>query len=528
LILVQGAYGMKRLYFVLVLFVGAFVFFSFLAKTDKRNADLEGLEDQKDIFVFYEENLHGSDVVVEDVTQQLEKLGCSVRSYSFDPAEIVRFVLSHPDALFITKQPVECTLYEMEQFSYLLVKVAVSKDSFSNLRLTGEEFDDLLHKRGLLSGSARGIRIISFQELTLEQYPLPVDGIQPSIYNIRTARYSKIYRAYLQVMKGGIFDSRVGERLLDDFGGWLDRSFSIIAGGDIMLARGTGKYMEKYGFCYPFLEVAAEIGKHDIAVANLESPLSSSGKMFYPFKGIYFRANPEAVTGLTCSGLDVLTLANNHALDWGVDGILDTMEILRREGIQHTGVGSSRNEALKPALVNVGGINVAFLAYNDIYPYAVNEAGTRMMTLSIDKDSIKREIGKIQDMCDILVVFVHSGTEYITHPEAEKVEKFRFFVDCGADVVIGTHPHVIQDIELYRGGLIAYSLGNLIFDQNWSKDTSLGLLLEISFIGECPVYYDPQVVYIQNAQARIITDGVAKAVLSSLYSERRGYAYAKR
>ncbi len=151
-----------------------------------------------------------------------------------------------------------------------------------------------------------------------------------------------------------------------------------------------------------------------------------------------------------------------------------------------------------------------------------------MITLSIDDESIEEEIDKIKRKYDLLVVLVHSGIEYLKHPEEEKIKRMRKLVDLGADVVLGTHPHVIQDIEIYGGGLIAYSLGNLIFDQNWSEDTSLGLLLEISFIEDRPVYYDPKVVHIKNAQARIITNDDAESVLSSLYSERRRYAYSKR
>ena len=150
------------------------------------------------------------------------------------------------------------------------------------------------------------------------------------------------------------------------------------------------------------------------------------------------------------------------------------------------------------------------------------------MTLTIDEGSIGREISRVRDKYDILVVLIHCGTEYMDHPEQKKVQKLRRFIDLGADVVLGTHPHVIQDIELYGGGLIAYSLGNLVFDQNWSKATSLGLLLEISFIGDNPVYYDPKFVYIENAQAGIISSEKAESILSSLKSERREYAYAER
>jgi poly-gamma-glutamate capsule biosynthesis protein CapA/YwtB (metallophosphatase superfamily) len=517
---------MKRLYLVLILVAGAFVFFSFLAKTDRRNG--EGPNGNKDISVFYDAGLPESAVIVQDVEERLEEAGYEVQSRSFDPVEISRFVMSHPDALFITREPAECNLYEMESYRYLLVKVMVEKKASGTGSVTGDEFDDILLDRGTGSVSRKGHRVISYQDLTLEQRPLPVDGVLPSISNIRNGSYSKAFRAHLQVTEGELFHSGAAQELLYDFGGWLDRSFTIIAGGDIMLARGTGKYMRRHGYSYPFLDIAREIDKHDISVANLESPLSSGGKKFFPFKGIYFRAAPGAIEGLTFSGFDVLTLANNHALDWGVGAISETMDLLQKEGIQYTGVGRSREEALTPAVVYVGGTSVAFLSYNQIYPLSVDEPGACMITLSIDDESIEEEIGKIKRKYDLLIVLVHSGIEYMKHPEEEKIKRMRNLVDLGADVVLGTHPHVIQDIEIYRGGLIVYSLGNLIFDQNWSEDTSLGLLIEISFIEGRPVCYDPKVVHINNAQARIITNDDAESVLLSLYSERRRYAYAKR
>jgi poly-gamma-glutamate capsule biosynthesis protein CapA/YwtB (metallophosphatase superfamily) len=511
---------MKRLLFILIIVFGAFVFFSFLAKTEYGTTS--------DFDVFYDEDLPESLIIVDDVTKRLGEAGYEVHRHSFAPGDISRLVMSHPDALFITWKPVTCEFYKLDTSSYLLVKVAVGTGPEVKYRLTGDEFDDILHNYTHHSGSRKGIRIISYQDITLDKRPLPVDGIMPSLYSIRTGTYSKVYRAYLHTRDGGIFDSRDGDDLIYDFGGWMERAFSIIAGGDIMLARGTGAYMKKHGYTYPFKKIAGEIEKHDISVANLESPLSTGGEKFFPLKGIYFRADPRAIDGLILSGFDVLTLANNHALDWGVGAISDTMDLLKRKGIQYTGVGVSRSEALVPAVIHEGETSIAFLSYNDIYPYRVGEAGNRMMTLTIDEGSIGREISRVRDKYDILVVLIHCGTEYMDHPEQKKVQKLRRFIDLGADVVLGTHPHVIQDIELYGGGLIAYSLGNLVFDQNWSKATSLGLLLEISFIGDNPVYYDPKFVYIENAQAGIISSEKAESILSSLKSERREYAYAER
>jgi len=511
--------GIQRLWLVLFLFSGAFVFFSFLANTDGKG--------KEDLLVFYDSGIMENGVVVEHVTECLEEAGYSVRVHEFDPDNISRFLMSHPDALYLTQDPVDCPLYELSSHDYLLVCVAARATSAKKEGLTGDEFDEI-KGRGQKPGRTKDLTVLSYPDLDLDRFPVAVDGKLPSLYNIRTGTYPKMYRAYMYTVGEGLFDSEVGDELLYDFGGWLEEAFSIIAGGDIMLARGTARYMEQYGQEYPFKKIAEEVEKCDVSVANLESPISSRGSRFSPFKGIYFRANPASLRGLAFSGFDVLGLANNHALDWGVQAIEDTMMLLGREGIQYTGVGPTRNEALKPAVVNVNGTSVAFLSYNCIYPFTVDGPKNRMVTLTLDKDRTEQEIAAAKSGHDVLVVLVHGGTEYLPHPEEEKVRVLRKLVDFGADIVLGTHPHVIQDIEVYRDGLIFYSLGNLVFDQNWSVETSRGLLVEISFIGDRPVCCDTRVVQIEHTQAGIMEPEEAEQVLSTLYSKRSRYAYAKR
>ena len=511
--------GIQRLWLVLFLFSGAFVFFSFLANTEGKG--------KEDLLVFYDSGITENGVVVEHVTECLEEAGYSVRAHEFDPDAISHFLLSHPSALYLTQDPVDCPLYELSSNDYLLVCVAARSPSTRRDGLTGEEFDEIMG-RGQKPGRTKDLAVLSYPDLDLDHLPVAVDGKLPSLYNIRTGIYPKMYRACMYTAREGLFDSENGNELLYDFGGWLKEAFSIIAGGDIMLARGTARYMERYGQTYPFQKIAEEVAKCDISVANLESPISSRGSKFSPFKGIYFRADPISLHSLAFSGFDVLALANNHALDWGVQAIEDTMMLLEQGGILYAGVGPTRNEALKPAVVNVNGTSVAFLSYNCIYPFTVGGSKNRMVTLTLDEERTEQEIAAVKSEHDVLVVLVHGGTEYLLHPEEEKVRMLRKLVDFGADIVLGTHPHVIQDIEVYRDGLIFYSLGNLVFDQNWSLETSRGLLVEISFIGDRPVCCDTRVVQIEHTQAGIMEPDEAEQVLSTLYSKRSRYAYAKR
>ncbi|MBN2325278.1 MAG: CapA family protein [Spirochaetes bacterium] len=513
--------GTHRLWLVLFLFSGAFVFFSFLANTDGKK--------KEDLVVFYDAGIEEYGVVVDHVTECLEEAGYSVRVHEFDPGDISRFIMSHPDALYLTRDPVDCPLYELLSHDYLLVYVASTETPAGRGGLTGEEFDEIMKRgRGQKTRGTKGLHVLSYPDIGLDRHPVAVDGILPSLYNIRTGTYPKMYRARMHTAKRELFDTGDGDTLLYEFGGWLKSAFSIVAGGDIMLARGTRRYMERYGCTYPFEKIVQEVSRADVSVANLESPISTRGSKFFPFKGIYFRADPSSLQGLVFAGFDVLALANNHALDWGVEAIEDTMTLLKREGILYTGVGQTRQQALEPAIVRVNGTSIAFLSYNCIYPFSVDGGGTRMVTLTLNEERARREIEVVKASHDVLVVLVHGGKEYLMHPEVEKVRLLRRLVDFGADVVLGTHPHVIQDMEVYHGGLIYYSLGNLVFDQNWSVETSRGLLVEISFIGDRPVCCDTRVVQIDHTQAGIMEPDEAKEVLSTLYSERSRYAYAKR
>mgnify|MGYP000278481208 CR=1 FL=1 len=271
-----------------------------------------------------------------------------------------------------------------------------------------------------------------------------------------------------------------------------------------MLARGAGSAAAAFGPDYPFREIARELDRRDIACANLESPISSRGTKFHPGKGIYFRADPGVIEGIERSGLDFLSLANNHALDWGPDALSDTVRALRKAGVQSAGVGTSVDEAFAPAVFSVGGVSVAFIALNDVYPFFCFDGGKTAMTLALREESLGERIRRLKARYDIVVASVHAGVEYERKQEEAKERSFRHLVDLGVDLVLGHHPHVVQEIEIYKGRLIAYSLGNFVFDQSWSVETSEGLLLEVGFARGRAVYCNPLPISIRNAQARLI------------------------
>jgi poly-gamma-glutamate synthesis protein (capsule biosynthesis protein) len=192
-----------------------------------------------------------------------------------------------------------------------------------------------------------------------------------------------------------------------------------------------------------------------------------------------FNAPRGNIKGLVDSNFKVLSLANNHALDQGVKGLNYTLNYLDENKIQHAGAGKDLNDAWQPAIVEAGGIKICFVAAS----YAsVNDNGktTNGYVARIeDIENLKLKIENSKKLCDFVVASMHAGTEYTRNPNADEITFAHAAIDDGADMVIGGHPHWIQTTEKYQGKYIFYSLGNFIFDQDWSQDTKEGLALKI-------------------------------------------------
>jgi len=294
---------------------------------------------------------------------------------------------------------------------------------------------------------------------------------------------------------------------------------SFISVGDVMLARKLNRLIDQNGIDYPFLQVKEMLASADITFTNLESPLSTQGKKL-PGKGIWFRGNPENVEALLGAGFDVVSLANNHALDYDSPALLETLDLLRSKGIQPVGAGKDINEARSAGLVEAQGIKFAFLAYSEMadmfwsyqYPRRLKATQDTPGIAPLVTDDVAADIAAVRPEVDYVIVSLHWGVEYQHLPEDYQRELAHKLIDAGADVVIGHHPHCLQGVEVYKQGLIAYSLGNFVFDQNWSEKTKEGLLLRMTFTPAewenaelLPVYInDGQPVVAEAAQAKDI------------------------
>lgn len=258
-----------------------------------------------------------------------------------------------------------------------------------------------------------------------------------------------------------------------------DSEIIFYAVGDIMLDRGVDYMIKKngnYDFKFPFLKIADYLKRADILFGNLESIISDKG---VKVGSIYsFRAEPEAIEGLIFAGFDILSVANNHVFDYGREAMEDSFERLKKAGIDYVGGGFDEKEAREGIVKEVKGTKICFLAYTNKGSkyWAATEKNSGIGWLD---ERIKDDIEKAKDRSDLVIVSFHTGEEYQAQSNKEQEYFSHLAIDSGADLVIGHHPHIVQPIEKYKNGWIAYSLGNFVFDQYFSEETMKGLLLEV-------------------------------------------------
>lgn len=246
-------------------------------------------------------------------------------------------------------------------------------------------------------------------------------------------------------------------------------SVTISAVGDISLARGVMDRMDANGAAYPFALVAPLV-TGDIGFANLEGPLTERGEP-WP-KGYNFRTPPRFATGLLSGHFNIVTLANNHAMDYGIVGLEDTIAALDAAGVKHAGAGDSSDQAgFAWTTVDVRGMHIAFVACVltptegggfDIHAWAAGAGVPGVAVCSPNGLDTAIYAARLQSS-DFVVVAVHAGDEYRNAPNATQRQLAERAIADGADVVLGAHAHVVQPVELRGNKLIAWGLGNFIF-----------------------------------------------------------------
>jgi poly-gamma-glutamate synthesis protein (capsule biosynthesis protein) len=254
---------------------------------------------------------------------------------------------------------------------------------------------------------------------------------------------------------------------------------SFLAAGDIMLSRRIAASISKNkDTSYPLLPIKDLLSSTDFNFANLESPFSSTDS-FDAGRTFNFNAPKANVALLTQNNFKVVSTANNHAFDQGKDGIITTINTLNNNSVLPVGTATSTADAWQPKILNIKGVKIAFIAVS----YGINAgAGSGNNYLAeIGQDKyLKTAIDQAKQEANFVIVSMHAGTEYTSTPNTQQTTFAHLAIDDGADMVIGAHPHWVQSIEKYNGKYIFYSLGNFVFDQDWSKETSEGLTIKVT------------------------------------------------
>lgn len=262
---------------------------------------------------------------------------------------------------------------------------------------------------------------------------------------------------------------------------------TIVAVGDIMLSRSVAANMRAAGDgALPFRNVAGLLASSDFNFGNLESPFAppagSDWDGVIGGRALVFGAPNKAVDGLARFNFRILSMANNHALDQGADGLAHTLQILAAHGIQTAGAGPNLDEAWQVRIVRQKGAEVGFLAVSYAsLNYGTGERNDYVARIE-DLDRLRTRVRAARSCVRSLIVAMHAGDEYAFEPTKAQVDFAHAAIDAGADLVIGSHPHTLQPCERYKTGLIFYSLGNFVFDLE-PRPTRLGAALKI-FLGE--------------------------------------------
>jgi len=290
----------------------------------------------------------------------------------------------------------------------------------------------------------------------------------------------KIIKIKAESQKAQVFNT---ETIQTEASPVIVRDTTLLFLGDMMFDRGVESSVNKNfgGDFSKLFDNIEEIKGADILFANLEGPVSDKGNNVG--SKFSFEMNPSVFPVIKEAGFDIVSFANNHVGDWNVAAFKDTLARLEAENIPQTGAGLNKAEAEIPIIIERNGIKFGFLGLSDVGP-AWMEAGENKPGILLANDPRLPEIiQNAKNNSDVLIVSIHWGDEYKKIHNTRQENLAKKIIDSGADLIIGHHPHVAQDIGEYKGKPIVYSLGNFIFDQYFSKDTMKGMSFEVTFNG---------------------------------------------
>lgn len=296
----------------------------------------------------------------------------------------------------------------------------------------------------------------------------------------------------------------------------------VMAVGDIMLGGTAAPELAVLGYDYPFALVGDVLRRGDIVFGNLEGPLTLRGQPARDKRYIFRSPPARVVPALKAAGFNVLSLANNHMLDYGVEGLEDSMSALTAAGIHFAGAGMNAAQARAPALIEVHGRRFAILAYSLTLPEEFYAAPTRPGTAFGHEAHVRSDVARARQAADAVIVSFHWGQEGTTALREYQQRIGRAAIDAGAQIVVGHHPHILQGVECYSGGVILHSLGNFVFG-SYSKTARRSAIAEIVFANDATVHWQELRLLpldvdntVRNFQPQRLDGGEADAVVRHL------------
>ena len=282
----------------------------------------------------------------------------------------------------------------------------------------------------------------------------------------------------------------------------------LLFGGDVLIKASTESIYKNNGVTgLVSEEILAEMQNADIMMVNHEFQFSTRGEPMED-KQFTFQTDPKNVQILLDLGIDIVSLANNHSLDFGQDALQDTFVTLDEAGILYAGAGDSKERAEELQVIEVNGKKFGFLAATRVIPVAGWDVRNKQPGLftTYDDTRLVERIRESKEECDFLAVYVHWGIEREEYPEEYQNVIAKHCVEAGADVIIGAHPHVLQGIEFIEGKPIFYSLGNYIFNNSIPKT----MLVKVVIKADDTVEYSLIPAFAVNGQTQVMEGAEAE------------------
>jgi poly-gamma-glutamate capsule biosynthesis protein CapA/YwtB (metallophosphatase superfamily) len=327
--------------------------------------------------------------------------------------------------------------------------------------------------QNILTNGHELVQVIPWRDLTVQMKALRVDGLMPPDVGY------PLQQTWSVIAVDGY------EPAAEQLANLLRPHFPpepivhLAAVGDLMLARTLGNYLAEGILDFPFRYLPEYLSTPDYTVGNLETSLGDIGT---PAPKAYpFQSPVQSAEALALAGFDLVSLANNHAMDYGPDALLQGMGLLAEAGVATVGAGANDAAAHTPHIAEVNGITLAFLGYVHVPIEASshfdvqtwNATDTAPGLAWAYPERIRADVAAALPLTDQVIVILHSGFEYIEEPSEPQIAAAHAAIEAGATLVIGHHAHILQGIEYYQGGVIIYGLGNFAFNIEGPPETAI-------------------------------------------------------